>query len=249
MRKRWLMLLLLSLAGGPVWAAQAVQVAVAANFLSTVRVLAADFTHRTGTPVRISVGSTGKLYAQIENGAPYDVFLAADARRPGLLQDDGLTGPGQPFTYAVGQLVLWSPNPKWLQGMPGALSNPTFQRLAIANPQTAPYGSAARAVLERLGYWDKLQSVMVRGENIGQAFQFVATGNAQLGFVALSQVLALKGTSHKYWTVPPDLYEPINQQAVALSNGDNPLGGQAFLRYLRSPAARRIIRSAGYGLP
>jgi len=247
-RKLWLAFMLV-LAVTPVWAAQPVQVAVAANFLSTARILAAEFTQRTGTPVKISVGSTGKLYAQIENGAPYDAFLAADARRPNLLEDDGLTSSEGPFTYAIGRLVLWSPNPKWVEGMPRALARPAFRKLAIANPETAPYGAAARATLERLGYWDSLQPALVRGENIGQAFQFVASGNAQLGFVALSQVLALKGTSHKYWAVPGDLYEPIDQQAVALTNGDNALGGKAFLQFLRSPAARKVIRSAGYGLP
>lgn len=248
MRKLWLAFVLV-LTVTPVWAAQPVQVAVAANFLSTARILAAEFTQRTGTPVKLSVGSTGKLYAQIENGAPYDAFLAADARRPDLLEDDGLTGSDGPFTYAVGRLVLWSPDPKWIEGMPKALGHPAFHRLAIANPDTAPYGAAALAALERLGYWDNLQPRIVRGENIGQAFQFVASGNAQLGFVALSQVLALKGVSHKYWLVPGDLYEPINQQAVDLTNGNNPLGGKAFVRFLRSPAARRVIRNAGYSLP
>ena len=247
--RRLLLVLTLVLAAGPADAARPVQVAVAANFLSTVRTLAPDFTRRTGTPVKISSGSTGKLYAQIRNGAPYDVFLAADVRRPRLLQTQGLTAAGSRFTYAIGRLVLWSADPKRVAHMPDALRHPGFHRLAIANPDTAPYGAAARTVLNRLNLWTTLAPRLVRGENVGQTFQFVATGNAQLGFVALSQVLAAKDVSHKHWTVPARLYEPIEQQAVELTGGDNPEGGAAFLRYLRSPEARHIIRTAGYALP
>jgi len=222
-----------------------VRVAVAANFTSAMKDIAADFERRSGHHVVLSFGSTGSLYAQIHHGAPYDLFLAADERRPKLLEQEGTAVAGTRFTYAIGRLVLWSAKPGVVDARGDVLKHGSFARLAIANPKTAPYGAAAQQVLEHLKLWHALQPRIVRGENIAQTHQFVATGNAELGFVALSQVVKTGGGSQ--WQVPQTLYPPIRQQAVLLVRGKDKPAAHALLDYLRSAAGRNVIERFGYG--
>lgn len=224
-----------------------VRVAVAANFTATMKQIATAFTRDTGNKVLLSFGSTGSLYAQIRNGAPYDVFLAADARRPQLLEQAGLAVPGSRFSYAIGRLVLWSARPDLIDARGEVLERGDFARLAIANPRTAPYGAAAKQVLEQLGLWARLQPRIVRGENIAQTHQFVASGSAELGFVALSQVAQTPGGSR--WVVPEKLYTPIHQQAVLLKRSADQPPARALMAYLKGPAAQRIIHDFGYATP
>lgn len=221
-----------------------IRIAVASNFSTAMSTLAEEYEERTGRSVILSYGSTGKHFAQIKNGAPFDAFFAADVRRPRLLEKEGAAVPGTRFTYAVGKLVLWSPNPGLIDPAGKFPEIGSFRFLAIANPALAPYGAAAREVLQRLGLWERLSSQIVRGENVTQAFQYVQTGNAELGFVACSQIMSLDQTSRgSIWEVPPDLYSPIEQQAVLLR--DRP-GARDFLEFVRSSEARNIIRSHGY---
>lgn len=220
-----------------------VRVAVAANFTAAMKRIAAGFERSTGDRVRVSFGSTGSLYAQIRNGAPFDLFLAADERRPRLLEREGSAVPGSRFTYAVGRLVLWSPQKNLVSG-DEVLKGTGFSHLAIANPKTAPYGAAAEQVLRRLDLWSKLQPRIVRGENIAQTYQFTATGNAQLGFVALSEAMKSGGSR---WNIPQSFYKPIRQQAVLLVHGKDNRAAHALLAYLKSAAGHRVIRSFGYG--
>lgn len=246
MRLRGFVLTICLLLAGPAGAAT-ITVAVAANFTAAAKQLAHDYSASTGDAVRLSFGSTGKLYAQIRNGAPFDAFLAADVRRPRLLEEKGNAVKGSRFTYARGKLVLWSPEPDRVDDQGHVLSEGTFSHLAIANPRTAPYGAAARQVLRHLGLWNDLQAKLIRGENIAQAYQFVAGGGADLGFVAWSEVhhpgTPVKGS---YWNIPSKLYAPIDQQAVLLN--DRP-EARAFLEYLRSAAAKPVIESFGYTVP
>lgn len=227
-------------------AAQAgeVHVAVAANFATTVRALGEAFEKESGDTVVVSAGSTGKLYAQIVNGAPYEVFLAADAERPRRLEAEGHAIAGSRLVYALGQLVLWSPDTERVKDASALRGK--FRHLAIANPELAPYGAAARDTLRRLGLWDALQPRLVRGEDIGQTYQFVATGNAELGFVALSQVTGAAGSR---WLVPADHHAPLEQQAVLLAPGRDDDAARAFLAFLQGDAARTMIEAAGYALP
>ena len=230
--------------------AEEVRVAVAANFTSTLKEIAIQFERKSGYPTLISSGSSGKFYAQIKHGAPFDVFLSADAARPQLLEDEGLAVPGSRFTYAVGRLTLWSPDPLMLKDDgPTMLLNGRFEHLAIANPKTAPYGTAARHVLEQLGLWNHLKDRIVQGENIGQTFQFVFSHNAQLGFVALAHVLdpKIKGAGSR-WNVPESLHERLSQDAVLLNNGQHNVAAIAFLDFVKGPTARTIIERFGYGL-
>jgi len=224
--------------------AGAVHVAVASSFAPTARALAADFQAASGHTVVLSEGSTGRLYAQIANGAPFEAFLAADAERPRRLEAEGYAVAGTRFAYALGRLALWSRDPERVRDA-GALRG-DFRHLAIANPALAPYGAAARETLERLGPWASLAPRLVTGEDVGQAFQFVATGNAELGFVALAQVLDAGGSR---WEVPADLHAPIVQEAVLLARGRDDPAARAFLAFLRGPAARARIESAGYAVP
>lgn len=228
-------------------AADRLQVAVASNFASTLTRLAERFEQRSGHQVVVVPGSTGKHYAQIRNGAPFAAFFAADARRPERLEAEGTAAPGSRFTYAVGRLVLWSPKPGFVDAAGEVLSSGRYRHLAIANPRLAPYGEAARQALRALGLWQAHQGRLVFGENIGQTFHFVNSGNAELGLVALSQVVppdgAVKGS---YWTLPPSLYAPIEQQAVALADTKP---AREFLAFVRSEDARRIIHSFGYETP
>lgn len=227
-------------------AADPVHVAVATNFAPTCRTLADAFTAATKHPVVISDGSSGKLFAQIENGAPFEVLLSADAERPRKLEEGKHAVAGSRFAYAIGRLALWSARDGFVTGE-AVLRGDTFQHLAIANPELAPYGAAAREVLQHLGLWDRLAPKLVRGEDIGQTFQFISTGNAELGFVALSQLTADKGGSR--WLVPTDLYAPIEQQAVLLMPGKDDPAARAFLDFLKSETARARIEAAGYGVP
>lgn len=227
--------------------AEEVQVAVAANFTAPMQKIAEAFARDTGHRAVLAFGATGKFYAQIHNGAPFDVLLAADASTPRRLEDDGIGMAGSRFTYAIGTLVLWSAKEGYVDPQGTLLADGDFRHLAIANPKTAPYGAAAMATLERLNLREKLQPRFVQGENIAQTHQFVATGNAELGFIALSQVIEDgqigKGSG---WVVPADDHEPIRQDAQLLRHGkDNP-AAQALLDYLHGETARAVIREYGY---
>ncbi|CAL96455.1 molybdate ABC transporter substrate-binding protein [Azoarcus olearius] len=226
-----------------------VQVAVAANFTAPMQAIAAAFEKDTGHKAVIAFGATGKFYAQIVNGAPFEVFLAADDTTPAKLEGEGGAVAGSRFTYAIGKLVLWSAKEGFVDDKGEVLKKGDFRHLSIANPKTAPYGVAAMSALGKLGLGDSLQGRIVQGENITQAHQFIATGNAELGFVALSQVYKDgKVTSGSAWIVPGDYYEPIRQDAVILSKGkDNPAAA-ALVAYLKGPTATAVIKSYGYGL-
>jgi molybdate transport system substrate-binding protein len=223
-----------------------VRIAVAANFTDTTRELIAAFADATGLKASASYGSTGKLYAQIENGAPFDVFLAADARRPALLEENGRGIAGTRFTYAQGKLALWSPEPALFTSPEAWLKSGDFARLAIANPKTAPYGLAAQEVLTNLGLWQPLQRRLVRGDSIAQTFQFVATHNTSAGFVALSQVRAWPEEGGTLWQIPQGLYSPVNQQAILLSFGEDNEAAHQWLAFLRGQKATKIIQRYGY---
>ena len=230
--------------------AKEVRVAVATNFQTTLNAIAADFERDTGHTALVSSGSSGKFYAQIQHGAPFDVFFSADVVRPQLLEEAGLAVPGSRFTYAIGRLTLWSPNSDMLENDgPTVLSNSQFTHLAIANPKTAPYGAAAEQTLKNLGLWNHVKNRIVRGENIGQTFQFVFSENAQLGFVARAQVVdpKINGMGSR-WDVPVDLHEPLRQQAVLLLHGQENEAAKAFLHYVQEAHARTIIEGFGYGL-
>lgn len=234
------------------WSASAAEaiVATASNFLTIARSLEQTFEATTGHDITLAAGSTGKLFAQITQGAPYDVFLAADSVRPSTLQAMGHAVAGSRFTYATGQLVLWSRDERRILAGRAALEPDRYSRLAIAHPDLAPYGMAARQALKKMGLWRAVSDRLVFGENIGQTFTFVATRNAELGFVAVSQVINLdERESGSRWLVPQALYEPIRQDAVLLTHGVDNEAATGFLHYLQSPVARASIRSAGYGTP
>lgn len=239
-------LLILALAARGVFAAE-VQVAVAANFSAPMQRIAADFEQATGHQAKLAFGSTGKFYAQIRHGAPFDVLLAADDETPAKLEKEGMAVAGSRFTYSIGRLALWSAKPGYVDNKGEVLKQGAFKHLAIASPKLAPYGAAAVETLNRLGLQAALQPKFVQGENIAQTFQFVSTGNAELGFVALSQVIEggkLKRGSA--WIVPPGLHAPIRQDAVVLARGrDNP-AALALMKYLKQDQARAIIKAYGY---
>jgi len=227
--------------------ADEVQVAVAANFTAPMRIIAEGFERSTGHKALLSFGSTGKFYAQIRNGAPFSVLLAADDQVPAKLEDEGLGVAGSRFTYAIGTLVLWSAEEGYVDEQGEALTSNSFHHLAIANPKTAPYGAAAMATLKELGLVESVTGNLVQGENIAQTHQFIASGNAELGFVALSQVVKdgviQEGSG---WVVPAAYHPPIRQDALLLTKGrDNP-AAQALLEYLRSAKAAEVIETYGY---
>ena len=227
--------------------AEDVQVAVAANFTAPLQAIARKFEKDTGHSVVASFGATGQLYAQIQHGAPFEVYLAADDSTPAKLENAGLGVAGSRFTYAIGSLVLWSAKAGYLDGSDAVLKANQFQHLAIANPKAAPYGLAATQVLDKLGLRAALQSKLVEGQSITQTLQFVSTGNAELGFVALSQVY--KGgqlSSGSAWIVPEALYAPIRQDALLLKQGQHNPAARALLEYLQGPQAAAIITSYGY---
>jgi len=222
-----------------------VTVAVASNFVPVIQRLKPLFEAEGEDSLTVSSGSTGKLFAQISHGAPFDVFLAADVRRPRVLEDKGLAVAGSRFTYAQGQLVLWSRRSSLPPKPQDALLARGVTHIAMANPRTAPYGQAAREVLKGLGLWRRVQDRLVMGENIAQTYQYVASGNAQVGLVAYSQLRAgSRGGSH--WLIPQDLYQPIEQQAVRLNESP---GARRFVAFLRSASARKVIRDLGYRVP
>jgi molybdate transport system substrate-binding protein len=230
--------------------AEEVRVAVAANFRAALSEIVKLFERDTRHTALVSSGSSGKFYAQINHGAPFDVFFSADVARPQLMEEEGLAVPGSRFTYAIGRLTLWSPDPNMIKGEGlTVLSNGPFEHLAMANPKTAPYGAAAKHILEALGLWNHIKGRIVQGENIGQAFHFVYSQNAQLGFVALSQILGPKiNGAGSRWDVPENLHEPLRQQAILLITGQQNKAATAFLDYVKGPKARTIIEQFGYGL-
>lgn len=224
-----------------------VRVAVAANFARPMEKIAEAFTAATGHTVALSVGSTGRLYSQIVAGAPFELLLAADERTPARLVQEGHAQATQRFTYAIGQLVLWSPVAGRVDAEGRVLSASGWQRLAIANPKLAPYGAAAMAVLHKRGLVGHVAPRLVTGDSIAQAYQFVATGNAELGFVALSQVQAPgQAVSGSVWRVPQDYYPEIRQDVVLLRRGEDNPAAVALLKYLREPEARALIAAYGY---
>ncbi|AKH19024.1 molybdate ABC transporter substrate-binding protein [Sedimenticola thiotaurini] len=227
--------------------ADTINIAVASNFAEPIKAIAKRYEAQSGHQISLVFGATGKHYAQIQHGAPFAAFFAADAHRPELLEQEGLAIPGSRFTYAVGRIVLWSPKPDYVDGQGNVLQQQPFRHLAIANPRLAPYGKAAQQFLQARGLWDELQGYLVRGENIGQTFQFVRSGSADLGFVAYSQVkrpgYPLEGS---LWEVPVDEYAPIEQQAVLLEESP---AARGFIEFVRGAEATEIIRGFGYGLP
>lgn len=247
------LLSLITLAMLPVIAMPAapVTIAVASNFVPAARELVAKFATDTGHEVRISAGSTGKLYAQIVNGAPYDIFLAADKQRPALLEAEGFGVSNTRMTYAVGSLVLWSVNPDFdAVSCRDYLEKPGRHHIAIANPDTAPYGAAAREYLLETGLWEQVQAQLVFGENIAQTLQFVATGNASLGFIAKSQSVDVRlPPATCSWPVPQSPQQSLEQQALLLQRAAGNAVAAEFLEFLSSSAAREVMLRHGYTIP
>jgi len=223
-----------------------ITIAVASNFTGPIKQIITDFEQQTGNHVRLTLGSSGKIFAQISHGAPFDIFLSADSVKPAALEKRGLTVPGSRFTYAIGTLALWSPRPGVAVKQGAILKSGKFDKLALANPRLAPYGVAAKQVLQSLKLYRALAPKLVMGENIAQTYQFVATGNADIGFVALSQLHHAKGSR---WIVPHQLYQPIDQDAVILKAAKNNQAVFAFSRFLRAADARKIILAFGYKIP
>lgn len=229
--------------------ADEVQVAVAANFTGPMQVISVLFERDTGHKASLSYGSTGKFYAQIVNGAPFQVLLAADDETPAKLIKEGKTVAGTAFTYAIGKLVLWSADPKLIDAKGEVLKKGGFKHLSLANPKTAPYGAAGLQVMSKLGVADAIKPLIVQGENISQTHQFISTGAAELGFVAYSQVIK-NGTigSGSGWIVPANLYDPIRQDAVLLAKGKDKPAAVALMNYLKGEKALAVIKSFGYEL-
>ena len=227
--------------------AEVVQIAVAANFTAPARALAEIFARTTGHEAKLSFGATGAFYTQIKNGAPFDILLAADDERPIRLEKEGDTVPGSRFTYAIGQLVLWSAKPGFVDGEGAVLKGGNFNKIAIANPKLAPYGAAAVETMDKLGLAAALTPKLVTGESIGQTYNFIATGNAELGFVALAQVLeGGKLKSGSMWVVPAQYHAPIIQDAVILKRAANNPAAKAWMELLKTPQSKALIRSYGY---
>lgn len=226
-----------------------VQVAVAANFTAPIQAIAKDFEKDTGHKLVAAYGATGQFYTQIKNGAPFEVFLSADDTTPAKLEKEGDAVPGSRFTYAIGTLVLWSAHEGYVDAKGDVLKSGQYKHLSIANPKTAPYGLAATQVLDKLGLTQIVKPKLVEGQNITQALQFVSSGNAELGFVALSQVYKDgKITSGSAWVVPADLHEPIKQDALILKKGEANPAAKALVDYLKGPKAAEVIKSYGYQL-
>ena len=224
-----------------------VQVAVAANFSAPIQAIAGEFERDSGHKLVAAFGATGQLYAQIRHGAPFELLLSADESTPAKLEKEGLGVTGSRFTYAIGRLVLWSAKAGYIDGSAAVLKANQFQRLAIANPKAAPYGLAATQVLAQLGLSDALGGKLVEGQNITQALQFVASGNAELGFLALSQVYKDGQISNgSAWIVPETLYAPIRQDALLLKKGEHNPAATALVEYLKGAKAAAIIKSYGY---
>ncbi|MCT8165533.1 MULTISPECIES: molybdate ABC transporter substrate-binding protein [unclassified Pseudomonas] len=228
------------------WADE-VQVAVAANFTAPIQAIAKDFEKDTGHKLVAAYGATGQFYAQIKNGAPFEVFLAADDSTPAKLEAEHAIVPGSRFTYAIGTLALWSAKDDYVDDKGEVLKKNAYQHLSIANPKAAPYGLAATQVLDKLGLTEATKAKIVEGQNITQAYQFVSTGNAELGFVALSQIYKDGKVQHgSAWIVPAQMHEPIRQDAVILDKGKDSAAAKALVEYLKGPKAAAVIKSFGY---
>jgi len=250
MRKLLVILLLLT---GTFATAQEITVAAAADMSAALPQLVAAYTKKTGHTVKLSFGSSGNLANQIRNGAPFDIFFSADEEYPQLLIAEGLASKDSLYRYAIGRLVLWVPSDSPLDlsklGMK-ALLDPSVKKISIANPTTAPYGRAAEAALRHFGIYDQVSSRLVLGENVSQAAQFVESGNAQAGLIALSHALApALRDKGRYWTVPLDAYPTLNQAAVVVSRSKQQDAARGFLEYLRSPAATSLLTSYGFSVP
>ncbi len=226
--------------------ADEITVAVAANFTAPFNKLAAEFEKDTGHKLVASFGSTGKFYAQIKNGAPFEVLLAADDETPAKLVKDNAAVAGSPFSYAVGKLVLWSPRPGMVDAKGEVLRGGGFQHIALADPKLAPYGAASVEAMKKLGVYESLVPKLVTGETLVQVIQFVSSGNSELGFVALSQVLKDGRIDGSSWVVPAELHTPIRQDAVLLNPGKDKAGPLALMKYLQGAKAQALIRSYGY---
>lgn len=238
-----------ALAAAPACAGE-VRAAVAANFSAPMERIVSLFQKETGHAVKVSLGSSGKFYAQIRNGAPYDLFIAADDELPKKLVQEGRAVAETRFVYAVGRLVLWSLQPDLVDDRGQILNRNGFSKLAIADPRLAPYGVAAKETLEKLTMWNAMQRKLVKGENITQTYQFIATENAELGFVALSQIMQDgKVTKGSWWLVPPEMHKPIRQGAVLLAGTQDAEAARAFLAFLKGDKARAVMRGYGYELP
>ena len=228
--------------------AENVSVAVAANFREPLQDISAKFQRATGHTVSISAESSGKIVSQIKNGASYDIFLSADETKPIKLEQEGGIVPGSRFTYAIGKLALWSATPGYVDNKGKVLKTGSYNHIAIADPKLAPYGLAATQTLQKMGLTAAVNDKLVVGKNIGTTFGYIQTGNAELGFVALSQIYKDGRLTHggSYWLVPKNYYKPIRQDAVLLPGGkDNP-AAVALMKYLKSPAARKVMKSYGY---
>lgn len=248
MQSKLLSIILLSLLIlSPSTYAEEVYAAVASNFTIAMKDIAKQYEEESGNKVVLSFGSSGKFFAQIQHGAPFQVFLSADQNKPDALEKAGFIVPNSRFTYAIGALALWSAKPDFIHNNDTRLKSGDFNKLALANPKLAPYGIAATEVLENLGLTESTKSKWVMGENISQTYQFASTGNTDLGFVALSQIMSKghieKGSS---WIIPTDQYSPIRQDAVLLKSAENNAAAKGLLDYLRSDKARNIIHSYGY---
>jgi molybdate transport system substrate-binding protein len=240
---------LFGLMSSPVHAGE-VSVAVAANFSAPIERIVALFQQESGHTLKVSFGSSGKFYSQIREGAPFDVFLSADEKNPKLLEQEGLAVANTRFVYALGKLVLWSAKPGFVDDKGAVLSKGDYSKIAYADPKLAPYGLAAQETLQKMDLWDKVQSKLVTGESIGQTYQFAASGNAELAFIALSQITRDgKVAEGSWWIVPANMYGPIRQSAVQLIAAKDKAAAQAFLTFLKSEKAKAVIRGFGYELP
>jgi molybdate transport system substrate-binding protein len=250
MQSKRLLILCLLLAFSLNSQAATVLVAVASNFTKPMTEIAEAFEKATGHSANLAFGSSGKFVSQLENGGPFEVFLAADTSNPLKLEKSGLAVDGSRFTYAIGKLVLWSSQANYVDTQGQILSAGNFKHIALADPKLAPYGAAAMEVMKNLSVLDKLQPLFVLGENIAQTYQFISTGNAELGFIALSQVIGKDGkiTEGSGWIVPSNLHNPILQDAILLKKGVENPAAPALLSFLKSPEAQAIIRKYGYDI-
>lgn len=231
-------------------AAEESTIAVASNFIRPMTALVEEFEAKSSHKLRVVYGSSGRLFAQISNGAPFDVFLSADSVKPAALIEDGYGVTGSQMTYAIGRLALWSNKAVVKVDSEEILLNKEFSAIAIANPRLAPYGLAAKQSLESLGLWERLKSKLVQGENISQTYQFVFTGNADIGFVSYSQLgNGNNGEMTNYWLVPSDYHDAITQDSVLLERGAENKASLGFINYLKSDSARKLIESFGYRRP
>ena len=233
-----------SFAGG-----EKAHVAVAANFLSAMKTIAARYKEKSGHVIVISAGSSGQLYSQVVHGAPYDLLFSADEERPIMLENNGRAQAGSRFTYAVGQLALYSAKPGFVDSKGDILRSSRFRHIAIANPKLAPYGKAAQETLKSLGVIEQIKPSLVMGMSVSQTFQFVASGSAELGFVAMSQIKGSKSVRGSFWVVPQSLYSPINQQAVLLNKGKDNKAAKNFLLFFKTDEVTRLISKMGYRPP